>query len=125
MIRASRSQRGGQRAALITEMVIALSLLALALIPLAYSVLQEGKLAARYYERAVLMQVIDGEMEWLAASRAASVAEGIHPYRISAPAATNLPPGRFQLHRKGFTVRLEWQADGRRLSYFREMELRP
>src|SRR5262245_5983576 len=59
----SRTEQG----ALATECVIAMSILAVVMLPLAFSFLQETKLLRVYYHRAIALEIIDGEMEKLAA----------------------------------------------------------
>jgi hypothetical protein len=56
-----------RRGALVTEAVIALGILAVTLIPLAFAFMQEIKLCRAYYYKAVALEIIDGEMEVLAA----------------------------------------------------------
>ena len=77
------------------ELLVAMALLVGALLPLAYSIVSEKRLARAYYQRAVAMEIVDGEMETLAAGEWATFSSGIHEYPVRAGAATNLPPGRF------------------------------
>lgn len=95
--------------ALMTELAVAMSLLLVALLPLSYSVVSERRLARALYQRAVAMELVDGEMEALAAGGWRAFAPGAHEYSVSAGAATNLPPGRFVLTVSGERLRLEWQ----------------
>ena len=102
-------RRSGERGALTTEMVVAVSILAVVLIPMAYAFQQEMKLCRGYYYDAVAMELVDGEMEILAAGEWRAFRPGAQSYSVSAAAATNLPPGRFTLTLSNQTVRLEWR----------------
>src|SRR6266436_470087 len=63
----SGQARAQERAFLMTEMLVALAILLGALLPLAYSLVSEKRLARAVYQRAVAMELVDGEMEILAA----------------------------------------------------------
>jgi hypothetical protein len=78
------------------------------LLPIAYSVASERRLARATYHRAVAMEIVDGEMEALAAGGWRAFTNGVTFYPIHARAATNLPPGRFILTMTPQKVRLEW-----------------
>ena len=54
------------------------------------------------------MELIDGEMEVLAAGEWHSFNQGAQPYSFHADAAKNLPPGSAQLTITGDHLRLEW-----------------
>jgi len=92
-----------------TELLVAMALLAGALLPLAYSIASERRLARAAYQRAVAMEIVDGEMEALVAGDWRDQPTGTHPYAINALAATNLPPGQFLLTINGQKLRLEWK----------------
>jgi hypothetical protein len=98
-----------QRGALVAELVVAMALLAGALLPLAYSIASEKRLARAYYQRAVAMEIVDGEMEVLAAGEWRQFAAGTHEYPVRANSATNLPPGKFLLTIASNKVKLEWR----------------
>ena len=91
------------------ELLVAMSLLLAALFPVAYSVVSEQRLALAYYQRAVALEIVDGEMEVLAAGEWRSFAPGTHDYVPKAAAAANLPPGRMLLTLEPDKVRLEWR----------------
>lgn len=97
-----------QKGFLITEMVVALSILALVLIPLSLSFYNDQKLCRIYYYRAIAMEIVDGEMEVLRAGEWKHFEEGSQPYAVHAGAANNLPPGRFILTRSKQHFQLEW-----------------
>jgi hypothetical protein len=106
----ARPGRRGLRAGTATvELVVAIAILALVLMPMAYAFLQEIKLCRSYYYDAVAMELVDGEMEILAAGEWRSFQPGVRPYAVSANAAKNLPPGRFTLSLSNQTIRLEWR----------------
>ena len=100
-----------QRGALMTELLVAMALLAGALLPLAYSITSEKRLARATYQRAVAMEIVDGEMETLVAGEWRAFKPGAQEYPIHALAATNLPPGRFLLTLAPGKVRLQWQPE--------------
>ena len=98
-----------RRGALMAELVVATALLAGALLPLAYSIAVEKRLARAYYQRAVAIEIVDGEMEVLAAGEWRRFATGTQEYPVRANAATNLPPGRFLITVDSRKVKLEWR----------------
>lgn len=93
----------------ITEPVVAMALLAGALLPLAYSIASERRLARATYQRAVAMEIVDGELEALLGGQWRAFGPGRHDYVVRAGAATNLPAGRFELTVTEDKVRLEWR----------------
>jgi hypothetical protein len=98
------------RAFLMVELIVAMAILAIAFIPLAYSVQTDAKEFRAVYQRALAMEIVDGEMEILAAGEWRALPEGTQTYVVQAAAAQNLPPGRFQFTRQGNHLRLEWSA---------------
>jgi len=89
--------------------MVAMALLAGALLPLAYSLAKERQLARATYQRTVAMEIVDGEMEILAAGGWRSFSPGRQTYRVNAAAAANLPVGNFWLTLEPGKLRLEWQ----------------
>lgn len=100
-----------EKASLTMELAIAMALLLGALIPLAYSFSHERTLLRAYYNQAVAMSILDGELEVLRAGEWRSFSEGTHAYTIRADSAKNLSPGRFVLTREAQQLRLEWLPD--------------
>jgi hypothetical protein len=96
------------RAFLILDLVVGMAMLVLAVFPLAYSVNSEARLFRATYQRALAMEIVDGEMEILAAGAWHAFPEGTQVYPVSARAAANLPAGQFQLTRTGYHLRLQW-----------------
>jgi hypothetical protein len=91
------------------ELLVAMAILAGMIIPIAYSFASERRLAMSLYQRAVAMEIVDGELEALAAGHWRSFSPGTHEYPVHAAAATNLPPGQFILTLQTNFVRLEWR----------------
>ncbi len=90
------------------ELVVAIGVLTVAVIPFGYSFVHEQRLMHHAYHRAAAMVRVDGEAELLAAGAIRDFPEGESVY----PAvATNLPPGRFLLRRTGLAGSLEWQPE--------------
>jgi hypothetical protein len=101
--------RRRQCGALLVELLVAMALLIGVLFPLAYSFATERRLARSYYQRAVAIEIVDGEMETLMAGEWHAFPTGTHDYAVHAGAATNLPPGRFTLTVQPPKLRLRWQ----------------
>jgi hypothetical protein len=96
------------------DLVVGLAILTLAVVPLGYSLARERQLLKIEYARSVANEIVDGEMEILAAGDWKNFAEGSQIYPVRARAAASLPPGRFQLTKNGNHLRLEWNADEKR-----------
>jgi hypothetical protein len=111
VIRTAAQKPSRRCGALMVELLVAMALLTGALLPLAWSFASEKRLARSCYQRAVAIEIVDGEMETLAAGEWHAFAPGAHEYRVRAGAATNLPPGRFLLTVQPGKVRLEWQPE--------------
>ena len=90
------------------ELLIAIAILTGALLPIAYSIVAEKKLARSTYQRAVAVEIVDGEMEALVAGQWRAFKAGTQEYQVRARALTNLPPGKFMLTIRSNQVRLEW-----------------
>lgn len=94
--------------ALLAEAVVALAILAGVMLPLAFVFLQETRLCRAAYFKGVAMEIVDGEMEILAAGEWRAFQPGRQSYPVHVAAATNLPPGEFQLTLDARRARLEW-----------------
>ncbi|MEY2408295.1 MAG: hypothetical protein QOF48_965 [Verrucomicrobiota bacterium] len=104
----SRHPGRARRGTLLAEAVVALAILVTVMLPLAFMFLQETHLCRGAYFKAVAMEIVDGEMEILAAGEWHAFQPGRQPYPVRVPAASNLPPGIFQLTLEGQKARLEW-----------------
>ena len=83
------------------------------ILPLAYTFAHETKLIHADYHRAAAMEIVDGEMEILAAGAWKQLPDGTQDYPVHLKAAANLPPGAFKLTKSGNHLRLEWKSDQR------------
>ncbi|HEX4644754.1 MAG TPA: hypothetical protein VH598_04025 [Verrucomicrobiae bacterium] len=100
-----------QSGLLMTDLIIGLGILVIALMPLAYSLDKEHKIIRASYHKAAAMEIIDGEMEILMAGEWREFKEGVQPYSLPSETAKNLPPGKVMLTITGKRIRLEWQPD--------------
>ncbi len=99
---------------LMMELVVAIGILTAALLPLAYSYVDEQHQCHMAYVSAIAMELVDGEMEALAAGHWHAFGEGMHDYSVHASASRNLPPGKFTLTVHGRHLRLEWRPNNPR-----------
>jgi hypothetical protein len=90
------------------EMLVAMCILILVMIPISLSFIGERREFGVYYHRAIASEVVDGEMEILRAGEGRAFKEGTQTYSVQNPSATNLPPGRFVLTRQDRHLRLQW-----------------
>ncbi len=102
--------RARQRGALVLEVIMAMTILIIAVLPLGLTLNSDARLFRATYQKAVAMEIVDGEIEILAAGGWHDISEGAHPYAVHANSAANLPPGQFLLTRTGNHLRLEWSA---------------
>ena len=105
----ARSMRGF----LMVDLAVAMAILALAIVPLGFSFARERQVLKIEYFNGVANEIVDGEMEILAAGDWKNFPDGAQNYSVHAGAAANLPPGHFQLTKTGNRLRLEWTPDGR------------
>ena len=75
-------KNGRKRASLMIELLAAMAILAGVAIPLAWSLSSERRLARALYQRAVAMEIIDGEMEILVAGEWREFSQGRHAYPV-------------------------------------------
>jgi hypothetical protein len=102
------SARGGF---LMVDLMVGVAILTIAVLPLGYSFARERQALRVEYYHSVINEIVDGEMEILAAGAAKDLPEGSRAYLFQSPAAATLPAGHFQLTKTGSHLRLEWQAD--------------
>ena len=105
-----RSRRGF----LMVDLVVAMAILALAIVPLGFSFARERQLLKIEYLHSVANEIADGEMEILAAGDWKNFPDGAQAYTVHSRAAAALPPGHFQLTKTGNRLRLEWMPDKRK-----------
>jgi hypothetical protein len=96
------------------DLLVGLAILTLAVVPLGYSFARERQVLKTEYCRSVADEIVDGEMEILAAGDWKNFPDGAQNYPVRAGAAASLPPGHFQLTKTGNHLRLEWGSDGKR-----------
>jgi hypothetical protein len=94
------------------DMMVGMAILVLAVMPVGYSIVRERHVLKLEYCRSVADEIVDGEMEILAAGAARNLPDGAQNYVVQAGAAAKLPAGHFQLTKNGSHLRLEWMPDG-------------
>jgi hypothetical protein len=92
------------------DLLVAAALLFVALMPLAYSFVSDQRAARQAYERAVAMELIDGEMEILVAGAWRNHPAGTNEFQLTGNATTNLSTTRALLIIKPKLIRLEWHT---------------
>jgi hypothetical protein len=102
-----------QRGFLEVDLVVGMAILSLAIVPLGFSFARERQVLKIEYARSVANEIVDGEMEILAAGDWKNFPDGAQNYSVRASAAATLPPGHFQLTKTGNHLRLEWIPDGK------------
>jgi hypothetical protein len=100
-----------KRGFMMVDLFVGMAILALAILPLAFTCAKESRLLRAEYFRGVAMEIVDGEMEILAAGEGRNFPDGAQSYTVHASAAATLPPGHFQLTKTGRQLRLEWASD--------------
>ena len=108
------NQTTHRRGFLQIDLVAGLAILTIALVPLGYAFARERQLLRIEYYRSVINELVDGEMEILAAGDWKNFPDGSQNYSVHANAAASLPPGHFQLTKTGNHLRLEWNPDAKR-----------
>jgi hypothetical protein len=103
--------RRAPRGFLMADLLVAMTILSLAIVPIGFSFARERQLLKIEYFRAAAIEIVDGEMEILAAGDWKNFPDGSQNYAVHANAAASLPPGHFQLTKAGKHLRLEWTAD--------------
>ena len=99
---------------MMVELTVAIALLVIAVLPIGYALASEQILARACYQRAVAMEIVDGEMEVLLAGEWRKFPVGTNEYAVHANATTNLPAGSFKLMIQPSLVRLEWRPAEKR-----------
>jgi len=100
-----------ERGFMMVDLFVGMAILAVAILPLAFAYVKESRMLRAEYFHGVAMEIVDGEMEILAAGEWRDVPDGSRPYLVHGRAAASLPPGHFQLTKTGPRLRLEWKTD--------------
>jgi hypothetical protein len=114
VIELNRSSARKHRGFLLVELIVAIGILAAVLLPLAFGQWFESNALRTTYQRAVAMELVDGELEILAAGEWRQFGPGRHEYPVHAAAAANLPRGQFTLTVQDKHLRLEWKPESPR-----------
>ena len=93
------------------DLIVGMAILTVAIMPLTFSFIRERQMLRVEYSRAVAVEIVDGEMEILAAGEWRDFQDGPQIYTVRAQATACLPPGHFQLAKTGKHLRLEWKSD--------------
>lgn len=96
-----------------TELVVALSIVAIVLLPLSLSAMIERRLLQAERCRAVAMMIVDGEFEVLRAGAWRELEHGVQPYAPMAASVETLPRGQFTTTLTNGVLRLEWTPEQR------------
>jgi len=119
MVTKKQNRQRERGAVLLAELIVALVLLATALIPITFSIINDQRTFRNYYFKAIAMEIVDGEMEILKSGYWKEFEQGAQPYPTTAKAGENLPEGDFILTLKGKLIRLEWKIKEGRYRYYR------
>ena len=111
----SKNERRKERgSALLVELVGAMLVLTLAIMPITLMLLKDQRACREHYHKAVAMEIVDGEMEVLRAGYWKEFKQGAQSYPTTANSATNLPEGELRLTLQGEKIRLEWEPKEQR-----------
>ncbi len=108
------------------DLLVALGIVFVALLPLSASWVHEQKLLRVYYYRLIATEIVDGELERLSAGDWTNHAPGVHRLQPALRSVTNLPPGEFRFVRSEKRLRVEWKPAGKNGggNVIREVEIR-
>jgi len=93
------------------DLAVGLIILAIAVIPLGVSFSRERQALRTEYRRCVINELVDGEMEILAAGAARNLPDGSQVIPVQSKAMDRLPAGHFQLTKSGNHLQLAWMPD--------------
>ena len=102
-----------QRGSLQLDLVCAMVILVVAILPLTSTIREERQLCLGLYYRSVAMSIVDGEAEILQAGEWRQFEAGSHIYPVTSEAADVLPEGRFTLNRSDTEIQLSWKPTNR------------
>jgi hypothetical protein len=103
--------RSNRRGFLQIDLIAALAILGIAMVPLGFAFVRERQVLKIDYCHSVADEIVDGEMEVLAAGAGRDFPDGSQIYTVHSKAAAGLPPGHFQLTKNGNHLRLAWLPD--------------
>jgi len=109
MVIIKKDRRKEQGSALLAELIGAMLVLTLAMMPIILTLAKDQQTCRKYYFKAVAMEVVDGEMEVLRAGYWKEFEQGVQTYPTTANSVTNLPEGELLLTLQGEKIRLEWK----------------
>ncbi len=97
------------------EAIVAISVLSIALIPLAYNIKAETKMLSALYYRSVAEQIIDGHIKLLSSGEWIKYKEGDQKYHINNKAFNQIPKGDVilrivSLKDNKIKIILEWES---------------
>ncbi|HEY3763451.1 MAG TPA: hypothetical protein VGN23_17030 [Verrucomicrobiae bacterium] len=93
------------------DLLMAMTILTLAILPLGFSFARERASLRAEYMRSAVDEIVDGEMEILAAGDWKNYPDGAQNYIVHGNTAAHLPVGHFELTKNGNHLRLEWLPD--------------
>ncbi len=115
-----RSQRGRphlsthfRSASVLPDLVIAIMLLGLVLLPLAHSFASQRRLLQAEMDRATMVQLVDGELEILLAGPWRKLPEGTSSLTIRTNGLVRVAAGSCAVTRSNGMVKLEWTPAAR------------
>jgi hypothetical protein len=111
MLSSGHRQSERRRGFLQFDLVMGLAILTIAVVPVGFSFEHERKALLTESRRCVINELVDGEMEILAAGAAKNLPDGSQALPVQSRAAASLPSGHFQLTKSGGHLSLAWQPD--------------
>ena len=96
---------------MMVELIVAIMVLIIAMFPLITAFASIHKSVRISYQRAIAIELVDGEMEYLLAGGWRDFKEGTQPYVLRGDSVANLPAGKTVLTVTGKQLRLEWLPD--------------
>ncbi len=114
MVITKQDRRKERGSALLVELIGAMLVLTLAIMPITLMLLKDQRACREHYHKAVAIEIVDGEMEVLRAGYWKEFKQGAQPYPTTANSATNLPEGELRLTLQGEKIRLEWEPKEQR-----------
>lgn len=112
----THSSRARIRGHLQVDLLTAIGLVVLGVLPLGFGFVHHRKLVRDATTRAIVLELLDGEMEVLAAGEHRSFTNAVQAFPLKGAAVLNLPPGSCTLTRSvpanaGIDLALEWKPE--------------